>query len=311
MNKLKFCESFIHLKKKPLSFAGRPYLLAPYNSQARRLVIRASRQVEKSTFLVNTIVHTAVQRPGTRILFVCPRQEQARVFARSRLLNTIIESPMIRRDWLGNRRQKPQITHLRCLNGSEVYIRAAYHSGDAVRGIDADMLLIDEFQDVADGDLPVLEETLSHSDYRRVILTGTPKSIDNHLEGVFSKSTACEWRVPCPNCAQEAILDDRCLGPTGVTRPDCTQQAILDDPWLEPTDVTFPDRTQEVILDDRCLGPTGAACPNCQASLNPQAGHWVARNPDAVWGEGYWINHLMVPWFNYPEVLEHQQTYDP
>jgi hypothetical protein len=311
MHKLEFCQNFIFLKKKPISFAGRPYLLAPYNSQARRLVIRASRQVEKSTFLVNTIVYTAVQRPETRILFVCPRQEQARVFARSRLLNTIMESPIIRRHLLGKGRQKPQVTHLRFLNGSEVYIRAAYHSGDAVRGIDADMLLIDEFQDVADGDLPVLEETLSHSAYRRVILTGTPKSIDNHLEGVFSKSTACEWRVPCPNCAQEAVLDDRCLGPTGVLPSDCTQAAILNDPYFEPTGVTFPDGTQDVILDDRCLGPTGATCPNCQESLNPQAGHWVARHPDAVWGEGYWINHLMVPWVNYSELLEHQQTYDP
>src|SRR5262245_28995684 len=98
-----FCLRFVRLKKnKPFSLVGRSYLRAPYASQARRLVIRASRQVEKTTFLVNSILHTAVTRPGTNILFVCPRQEQARVFSNSRLLPTIQESPLIRRALLGS-----------------------------------------------------------------------------------------------------------------------------------------------------------------------------------------------------------------
>ena len=28
-------------------------------------------------------------------------------------------------------------------------------------------------------------------------------------------------------------------------------------------------------------------------------------------GEGYSINHPMVPWLNYAELLERQRTYDP
>ena len=63
---------------------------------------------------------------------------------------------------------------MRFSNGSEVYVRAAYLSADAVRGIDADYLPVDEHQDVCDGVLPVLEETLSHSQHRRVFLTGSP-----------------------------------------------------------------------------------------------------------------------------------------
>ena len=99
------------------------------------------------------------------------------------------------------------MTHMQFRNGSEVYIRAAYHSADAVRGIDGDFLLIDEFQDIADGDLPVLEETLSHSAHRRVILTGTPKSVDNHLEQMFAQSTAHEWLVPC-ECPQAPVVPE-------------------------------------------------------------------------------------------------------
>jgi Phage terminase large subunit gpA, ATPase domain len=258
----------VYLRKKPISFADRPYLYGPYHSKARRLVIRASRQVEKSTLLVNTILYGAVQNPGIHILFVCPRQEQACLFSNTRLMPAIDESPLIRRRLRGRRPQKQQVMNLRFVNGSKVFIRAAYNSADPVRGIDADLLLVDEFQDVASGHLPVLEETLSHSKLRRVILTGTPKTVDNHLDGCFRRSTACEFKLPCRDCRD----------------------------W--------------VILDEHCLGPTGVVCPNCQKNLDVKEGRWIARNPRSAWGDGYWINHLMVPWLNYHEFLEKQRSYD-
>jgi hypothetical protein len=81
--------------------------------------------------------------------------------------------------------------------------------------------MIDEFQDIADGDLPVLQETLSHSSLAKVILTGTPKLVDNHLETVFRRSTACEWTLPCRNCGQGTIIDERALGSQGLICPRC------------------------------------------------------------------------------------------
>ena len=225
MNRYEWCESFVNLRGRPISFTGRPYLPAVYNSTARRIVLRCSRQVEKTTFICNVVAHAAVTIPGLRIVIVFPRQDQAGVFANSRLMPAIKESPVIQRILLGNKKRSTQITNMRFANGSEVYIRAAYHSADAVRGIDGDYLLIDEFQDIAGGDLPVLEETLSHSPYRRVFLTGTPKSIDNHLEDAFNRSSANEWRVHC-DCGKMILLDEQCLGPAGPICPDC--QASID-----------------------------------------------------------------------------------
>ena len=268
LSPLAFAERFIRLRRRPISFAGRPYLPAIYASRRRRLVLRASRQVEKTTFLVNAVLHTAATRPGVHILCVFPRREQALVFSRSRLMPTLQESPLLRRRLLGKRPRKTPVTNLRFANGSEIYIRAAYHTADAARGVDADMLVVDEFQDVAAGDLPVLEEALSHSAYGRVLLTGTPKMIENPIEGVFAQSTAHAWQVPCGQCRNDVVLDDESLGPTG--------------PW----------------------------CPRCQGAIDPAAGRWVPRNPHAVWGDGFWINHLMVPWVAYPSLLEKQQTYD-
>lgn len=232
-------------------------------------MIRASRQVEKTTYLANTIIHAVITWPGLHVLLVCPRLEQARLFSRSRLQPMIKESPIVRRALLGRRTRKLAVLDMDFVNGSRVNIRAAFMSADAARGLDADMLLIDEFQDVADGNLPVLEETLSHSTFRREILTGTPKTVDNHLERVFRQSRACEYQVPCRRC-----------------------------------DV-------DVLLDEQCLGPHGPICPHCQAPIDPRDGRWVPRNPTSTWGDGYWINHLMVPWINYADLLEKQRIYDP
>ena len=140
MGELQFCRNFVFLKGRPMSFAGRPYLHAPYDSQARRLVLRCSRQTEKTTLIIARVLYTAIAHPGVHIVCVFPRQEQASVFSRSRLLPTIYDSPVLRRLLLGRRGRRPPVGHLQMVNSSEVYIRSAFHSGDPVRGIDGDVL---------------------------------------------------------------------------------------------------------------------------------------------------------------------------
>lgn len=221
MTRFDFARNFIFLKKSPISFAGREYLKAVYNCSAQRMVVRASRQVEKSTFLVNAIAHAAVTMPGVTILFVAPRDQQASIFSKMRLMPAVQNSPVIARALLGGKRRKLGIKDVQFVNGSTLHVRAAFHSADAVRGLSADILMIDEFQDIAGGDLPVLQETLSHSTLGRVILTGTPKLVDNHLEGVFRQSTACEWTMPCENCQQGVTVSERALGLTGLICPLC------------------------------------------------------------------------------------------
>ena len=221
MSKLDFCRRFVFLDRKPITFDDRPYLPAVYAAAGRSLVLRCSRQTEKSTFLVNTILYEACTNPGIQILFVSPRLEQARVFVRSRLLASLEQSPLIRRTLLGRRGKRPQITNMEFSNGSSLFVRAAYHSGDACRGLSAQLLLVDEFQDVAAGDLPILEETMSHAKHGRTILTGTPKSVENHLEGKFRQSTANEWTIDCPRCHKGVTIEERSLGPNSVICPDC------------------------------------------------------------------------------------------
>ncbi|MFZ1008251.1 MAG: phage terminase large subunit family protein [Candidatus Sulfotelmatobacter sp.] len=194
-----------------IRFDGRPYLPAIYGVTDRNLVLRCSRQTEKSTFLVNTILFEACAHPGLQMLFVCPRQEQSRGFSRTRLLPAIEQSPLICRTLLGQKRRQLPVMNLEFQNGSRLFIRAAYNSADACRGLSAQLLMVDEFQDIAPGYLPVLQETLSHAAGGRMLLVCTPKSVENHLGGVFSNSTANEWKIYCPRCCRGVALDERCL----------------------------------------------------------------------------------------------------
>ena len=104
MGKLEFCERFVHLGDELISFRDRPYLPAVYRSEKRNLVLRCSRQTEKSTFLANSIIYEACTNPGITMLLVAPRFEQARTFCHTRLLQCMDDSPLIRRKLIGSSR---------------------------------------------------------------------------------------------------------------------------------------------------------------------------------------------------------------
>jgi len=78
MAKLEFCRRLVHLDRKPISFQERPYLPAVYDCRQGNLVLRCSRQTEKSSFLANTILYETCTSPGIRVLLVCPRYEARR-----------------------------------------------------------------------------------------------------------------------------------------------------------------------------------------------------------------------------------------
>ncbi len=59
-----------------------------------------------------------------------------------------------------------------------------------------------------------------------------------------------------------------------------------------------------------------AASAESRSFVPTARGHWIrpAGNGFPVtlprWGEGFCVNHLMVPWLNYDDILERQRSYD-
>ena len=95
MGKLEFCQRFVYLDHELIRFGQRPYLPAIYASEKRNLVLRCSRQTEKSTFLANSIIYEACTNPGITMLLVAARFDQARKFCRTKLLPCLEQSPLI------------------------------------------------------------------------------------------------------------------------------------------------------------------------------------------------------------------------
>lgn len=251
----------------PISFEGRDYLRAIYGAYPQNIVLRCSRQVEKSTFIANSILYELTMQPGRAICYVAPRDSQAKLFSRTRLGALIMRSSLLRRKLLGGSRRSPPVNDVEFENGSMLHIRSAYQHADATRGISIQSLYLDEYQDLAANALPIIQEAMSHSANPRTVIAGTPKLVENPLEQVYARSTRCEWIIPCGACGRG-----------------------------NPPDLSI-------------FGAHRLQCGGCQQPLDVRQGNWIAQNPHALW-QGYWVNHLMVPWLDFEDVLLRQSEYD-
>lgn len=264
---------------KRFSFEGRSYMRAIYDTPAHRRILMAGRQVEKSTLLGNQIIAYSVLNVGFKSLYVSPSNTQTKVFSRDRIKEPLETSPFLRN--FTNTKLLSNVLEKKFINRSQVTLRFAFLNADRCRGIPADFILIDEFQDILLDNVPVIEECASHSEFKLFTYSGTPKSLDNAIEYYYTRfSTQNEWVVPCrahgtPNNKSSwhwNVLQEENIGSDG-------------------------------LICERCRGPISASDPDATwASLNP---HPAVEKPY----EGYRIPQLMVPWIDHDDILDKQRKY--
>jgi len=229
---LEMAEFSIRHKGEPLSLDKRPWLWPIYNmpvtSQAdgnmrRKLLLIFGRQCEKSTTIGNMNLSLANLIPYLRALYVTASSEQMREFSDERLRAVIEDSPVLKQLAglvPGGDRQVQNVQTKRWKNKSKILLRSVYKNPDRVRGIAADLLGVDELQDIVTDFLPVIEETLFHCEIENgpiSIYSGTPKTFDNPLEFYWSRfSTQNEWMVRCDGCGKWSTIEEDNIGPTGL-----------------------------------------------------------------------------------------------
>lgn len=263
----------------PFSFAHRQYLLPVYNTDAKRLLLKCGRQVEKSTCLGNKILAYMSLNPYFRTLYVSPSNTQTKVFSRDRIKEPIDTSPYLTSHT--NSKLLTNVLEKKLINGSQVTMRFAFLNADRVRGIPADMVNIDEIQDVLLDNIPVIEECASHSEHKIFTYSGTPKSLDNAIEHYWTEfSTQNEWVVPC--------------------RKHGTPKDSSSWHWN--------------ILDEENVGKESLCCDRCGEKIHADDldAQWVAQNPNPRVEkpfEGYRIPQLMVPWIEWADILDKHKKY--
>jgi hypothetical protein len=269
---------------KPFSFENRKYLRQIYDTRSKRTLLKCGRQVEKSTLLGNKLLSYSCIQTALNSLYVSPTNQQTKVFSQDRLKEPI-ETSEYMKAWTTTK-LSDNVFLKKFVNRSQITLRYAYLNADRVRGIPADVICLDELQDLLTDNIPVIEECASHSHLKIFMYSGTPKSLDNTIEYYWTAySTQNEWVVPCHRHSIKA--------------GDGKMSKVY---WN--------------ILSEDHIGLKALICDRCGKPIDPQdpMASWASMNPGIIKQiskpyEGYRIPQLMVPWISHEELRQKQTTY--
>jgi hypothetical protein len=236
-----------------LRLKGRPYSLVNHfpmeplfdTHLPRQLVVKAGRQISKTTSLAAQGVIQSTTLPYFSTLFVCPRFEQTRRFSNNYVRPFLIESPVGRLSLDFSKEQSVLQRSYR--NGSVQHFSFAFLDCNRTRGIAASALSIDEIQDIDPDFIPIMSETLSASEYGLRQYTGTPKTFDNTLQELWEDSSQAEWVIPC-----------------GCSNPRYWNIATVDCDLLN------------------MIQQHGLSCAKCGKLIDARQGHWEHRYSEKI-----------------------------
>lgn len=257
-----------------MSFKMRPWLPQIYDAEwqirrrpgddpkvkrrpRRRILMKTARQCEKSTQLGNKILTNCALIEGLTALYVSPGTVNTEEFAEQRVNMPMRISPNMKRwtsDTLVNNKYVKRFR-----NNSRIVLRSANLNASRVRGIPADALYLDEFQDFLPENIPVIAACTKNSNLPMgplFLYAGTPLSFENIIEQTWSKnSTQNVWMMRCSRCRT----------------------------WNEPGPAQVTKR--------------GLCCRKCGKALDVLGGQWVqGKENDDVTFDGYHLSQAMMPY---------------
>ena len=222
--------------------------------------------VHNSMSLSRSDLFDLLSIPNFQILYVAPLQEQARRYSDLYFNEAIQSCPLamhLQESSMAGVMSDAKIIkatgHQSFANGSGIQLTYAKTSADRVRGVTADRISFDEVQDIGGDTIPIIQESLTSSEYGCSRYTGTAKVVENLIEAKWQKSSMCEWVMKCQHCGYYNIpnLDGKVLS---------------------------------MIQAD------GMHCLHCDRRLDVSVGQWVAAYPDRMKTfRGYHIPQVVCP----------------
>jgi hypothetical protein len=215
-----FVQGILNLDGKPYSLADYPHMILPYNINPDEMVLHFSRQTSKSVTVAGRMVGDAIGTKHLKQMYISPTVDQTKLFSNDRIKPFVETSEFIKKYYVDSRLTQNVFTK-EFKNFSKIYLRYALHDADKLRGFSIDKLYFDEVQDLRAGIIDVVEETMSRSDYKKTIYTGTPKRSKGTLADIWHRSTKNEYVIKCGACGHWNILDDGNIGKEGVICKKC------------------------------------------------------------------------------------------
>lgn len=268
-----------------LNLKGSPYKLddhSPFEElfrfkMPRTTTYKTGRQVGKTATQASSGVAKSVTIPNNwcvepyTTLYVTPLFEQIRRFSTMYVQPFINTSP-VKRLWSDSTTVN-SVLRKSFTNGSQMVFSFALLDADRIRGISADEVDIDEIQDMNREHLPIIAETMSHSKWAIRKFTGTPKTLDNTLQGLWEESSQAEWFVPCLHCTTNGF-------PTWNIPSSEFHLLDMIGPWHADISEKHP----------------ATICHKCGKPISPRLGRWEHRYPERRWNHaGFHIPQLIMP----------------
>ena len=193
-------EKILCLDGKNFSLTDYPMYSAVYRGTWKYTMLKCGRQVGKSVSAANFEIIDSIAIPYFKTLYVSPSLKQTSAFSNTRVAKIMRHSPMVRDNFLGA--SLTDNVFLKILsNGSELIFTYAFDNPDRARGYTADRVHYDEVQDILyDEVVPVINECMANSPYGFIGYSGTPKTMENTIEYLWSQSTQTEWCIKCSAC---------------------------------------------------------------------------------------------------------------
>ncbi len=204
----------------------------------------------KSLGLAGRITTGSIAQPFFQSLFIAPSQIQTKRWS-SGYLDTFRESKYVNKHYI-NQRDPGNVFEKTFNNKSKVYLSYGQSSVDMdrVRGLTADLLCLDEVQDIELASVPIVKEILNTSKFGYQLFTGTSKSNAGTLEQLWQQTNQMQFVKKCERCSK----------------------------WVIPD--TF-DRCMEMVTN-----PNYMVCPYCKNEFSFYGGQWVATRNELSQGRG-------------------------
>ena len=274
---------------KPIDFTAHPYLLDIYNTKAKRLVIYKASQMGASEYLISYAFHAADQRQAT-VLYVFPTDVHLRDFSAGRIGPAIAASDHLSSIVVPAHGKGADRTTLKRVRNRFLYLRGGKVAPDGsapqLKAVDADVLILDEVDEMDRRAPTIAEKRLGASKIAEVRLVSTPTYHDIGIHAAWQLSDQREWHVRCWRCGERQPL---------------TIDSIVTE-WDELQCPTTWHGQQE--------HRAWTACRKCGRELNHLAqGEWVAAKPD-VGVIGFHLTRLFSPVVDLLAIVKSLSTVD-
>ncbi len=269
------------------------YLLDLYNCIAQTVVVYKAGQMGASEYGISYALHAADERDATS-LYVFPTDKHVSDFSAARIgpaveASAYLQGIVVSGDAGGGMRGADRVT-LKRVRNRFLYLRGAKVDPDGtaaqLKSIDADVLILDELDEMDPRAPSIAEKRLGHSAIAERRIISTPRYSGHGIHAEWQKSDQREWHVRCGSC--------------GERQPMTIHQVVEEWDALGRPIRWHGDDQQRAWV----------ACRKCGKELNRLGpGEWIPTNPESNIA-GFHLTKLFSPARALIDVVQALQTLD-